>query len=56
MEASTIVVIAGLASLLVERLFSYLRKIKRSKCCGCTEIEMNEISEPMSPVTPKKKK
>lgn len=39
MEAQNIVVIAGVATLLLDRLFACLRRVKKSKCCG-SEIEM----------------
>jgi len=39
MEPSTILIIIGLATLIVERSFAWALKIKRSNCCG-NQIEM----------------
>lgn len=41
MEPSTILIIIGLATLIVERSFAYALKIKKSNCCGNT-IEMKD--------------
>lgn len=34
MEPASIVIIVGLATLLVERIFSWANRIRSSKCCG----------------------
>ena len=41
MEPGTILIIVGLSSLIVERIFSWATRIKKSSCCG-SEIEMHE--------------
>jgi hypothetical protein len=41
MEAQNIVVIAGVATLLLDRLFACLRRVRKSKCCG-SEIELSK--------------
>ena len=40
LDPATISIIVGLVTLVVERVYAYLIKIKKSKCCGNTEIEM----------------
>ena len=45
MEPTLIIAIIGLSTLVVERLFAHLSKIKKSRCCGNTEIEMSSESE-----------
>ena len=40
LDPVTISIIVGLVTLVIERVYKYIKKIKRSKCCGNTEIEM----------------
>lgn len=41
LDPVTITIIVGLVTLVVERIYKYMIKIERSKCCGnITEIEM----------------
>lgn len=40
MEPTTLVIIIGLTTLLVERSFAWAIKIKKSECCG-NKIEMD---------------
>ena len=41
MEPSSILIIIGVATLLIERGFSWALKIKKSNCC-CVDIEMKD--------------
>lgn len=41
MEPTTIIIIIGLITLLIERGFSWAIKIKKSECCG-TKVEMKD--------------
>lgn len=36
LDSVSIGLIIGLATLVVERIFAYVRKIKESSCCGST--------------------
>jgi hypothetical protein len=42
MDASTIALLIGVATLLIERGFKWALRIKRSRCCGA-EIEMRDV-------------
>ena len=42
MDPSSIIVIAGIATLVIERIFSWIVKIKHSTCCGC-DLEMQKM-------------
>ena len=44
MDPSTIVVIVGIATLLIERIFTWSTRIKHSTCCGC-DLEMESKNE-----------
>lgn len=49
-DATSIALIAGIATLVVERLFSYLGKIKKSSCMGgCCKME-TELESDEKPV------
>lgn len=39
MDPASIAILIGVATLLIERTYSFTNKIKKSKCCG-NEIEM----------------
>lgn len=43
-EVTLLVTIIGFAGLFMERMFAYLGKIKKSKCCN-NEIEMKQEKE-----------
>lgn len=44
MEPGTIIIVIGLATLIVERVFSLSMKIKKSTCCGGSiEMEMDDV-------------
>jgi hypothetical protein len=47
MDPTLIVAIIGFAGLFLERLFSWARHIKKSKCCNA-EIEMDSDSKEKS--------
>ena len=53
MDAATVALIIGVATLMVSRFFDYLNKIRRSKCFG-VNIEMN-TSRDHSPAEDKSK-
>ncbi len=40
MEPNTIIILVGFGSLLIERVFTWMRRIKKSECCG-GKIEMS---------------
>ena len=40
MDAITVTMIVGLATLFIERAYSIVRKIHKSDCCGAS-VEMN---------------
>ena len=42
----SITLLAGIATLLIERLFKWLEKIKKSKCCGGEFIFFEEKCKP----------
>lgn len=45
MDPTTIVMLVGLASLLVERLFTWATRIRRSRCaCGSMELNIELAS------------
>lgn len=48
MEPSTIIIVVGLVTLIVERVFSLTMRIKKSNCCG-NEIVMNDDKNNLSP-------
>ncbi len=45
MEPNTIIILVGLGTLLVERVFTWMRRIKKSECCGA-KVELSDITEP----------
>lgn len=45
MDPITISLIITTCGLIVERLFSWLGKIKKSKCCGGAEMELNQSQD-----------
>ncbi len=40
-DHATVALIIGVSTLVIERLFSLLRKIKNSTCCSNNEFTMN---------------
>lgn len=44
LDPATITIIAGLATLLVERGFTWLGKIRKSSCCG-NLIELDDLKK-----------
>ncbi len=40
MEPNTIIILVGVGTLLIERVFTWMRRIKKSECCGA-KVEMN---------------
>lgn len=44
MDAITLSLIIGLATLIVERVFSVIRKIRKSSCCG-SEFDLTGSEE-----------
>jgi hypothetical protein len=41
MDINTIIIIVGFSSMFVERVFTWMNRIKKSKCLGA-EVEMKE--------------
>lgn len=42
MEPTSIMIIVGLVTLIIERIFDWSLKIKKSTCCGLVNIEMKD--------------
>jgi hypothetical protein len=45
MDPTTIAILIGLGTLLIERTFKYLYKIKYSSCCGSVVVLKESTSE-----------
>ena len=46
---STTILIVGIGTLLIERLFSFLMKIRRSRCCG-GEVELRQSTSSINEI------
>lgn len=44
MEPNTIIIIVGFTTIFIERVFTWMMRIKKSDCCGA-HLEMRETQE-----------
>jgi hypothetical protein len=45
MEPNTIIILVGLGTLLIERVFTWMLRVKKSECCGA-KVELSDIQTP----------
>jgi hypothetical protein len=44
MDPNTIIILVGFGSLFIERLFTWMRRIKKSECCGASVEMSSDVS------------